>query len=79
VEVEFRASVTAIGAKFREEARTSSCAMAEAGLAQARRFCGNAGAQVDEKLALDFEDALVGGEDFALIFFQLGGRESARH
>src|SRR5258707_224413 len=33
---------------------------------------GDTGAQVDEKLAFDFGDTLVGGEDFAFVFFQLG-------
>ncbi len=44
--------------------------------AQPRRFPGDARAQIDEKLPLDFEDALVGGEDFALVFLQLRTSEA---
>src|SRR5258707_3711092 len=73
---EFRASVTAIGAKFREGGKNVKLRDGRGGRAEARRFCGNAGAQIDEKLALDFEDALVGGEDFALVFFQLWRSET---
>src|SRR6266478_8237042 len=73
---EFRASVTAIGAKFREGGKNVKLRDGRGGLAQARRFCGNAGAQVDEKLALDFEDAFVGGKDFAFVFFQLRRSEA---
>src|SRR5260370_10254770 len=75
---EVRASVTAIGAKFREGGKNVKLRDGRGGLAQTRRFCGNAGAQVDEKLALDFEDALVGGKDFALVFFQLRRSETLR-
>jgi len=37
------------------------------GAAEAGGFRGDAGAEVDEELALDFEDALVGGEDFSFV------------
>src|SRR5260370_39507378 len=72
------ASVTAIGAKFREGGKHVKLRDGRGGLAQTRCLCGDAGAQVDEKLALDFEDALGGGEDFAVVLFQLCWSEAFR-
>src|SRR6266568_592659 len=36
-----------------------------------RSLRGDPGTDVDEELALDFQDALVGGEDFAFVFLEL--------
>ena len=46
------------------------------GAAQARRLLRDPGAHFGEEAALDFGDALVGGEDFAFVLLQLGRGEA---
>ena len=72
----FRPSVAAVGGELRKRSEDVELRDGSRRLAQARGLGSDAGAQIDEKLALDFEDALVGGEDFALVFFQFGRGEA---
>ena len=57
---ELGSRVAAVGGQFRERSKHVELRDGSGGLAQAGGFCGDARAQVDEKLALDVEDALVG-------------------
>ncbi len=70
LEVNSGRDVAAIGGQLCERGEHVHLGDGGGGFAQARGVGGDAGADVDEELALDFEDALVGGEDFALVFFQ---------
>jgi len=46
------------------------------GAAQTRGVCGNPGTDIHEKLALDFHNALIGGENFAFILLEFRGGEA---
>src|SRR5258707_10859700 len=74
--VEFGAGVAAVGSEFCKRGEDIQLRYGAGGFAQARGFRGDARAQVDKKLPLDFEDALVGGENFALVFLQFGRSEA---
>jgi len=65
--VELGADVGAIGGDFCERSEDVELGDGGGGAAEAGGFRGDAGAEVDEELALDFEDALVGGEDFSFV------------
>ena len=65
--VELGANVGAVGGNFCERGEDVELGHGRGGNAQARGFGGDAGADVDEKLALDFEDALIGGENFSFV------------
>src|SRR5207237_551441 len=66
---EFRLARRDGGAHLRHEDEQS-------GGAQARGVGSNGGTNVDEKLAFDFDDALVSGEDFAFVSLQLRRSEA---
>ncbi len=68
--VEFGARITAIGGQLGERGEDIKLRHRRGGTAQARGFGGYRRTHIDKKLALDFQDALVGGEDLSLIFFQ---------
>jgi hypothetical protein len=74
--VEFRANVAAIGGEFRERGEDVELGDGGSGAAEASGFGGDAGADVNEELALDLEDAFVGGENFALVVFEFGRGEA---
>src|ERR1700686_3796772 len=65
--VEFGADVAAVCGEFREGGEDIELGGGRGGGAEAGGFGGDAGTDVDEKLALDFEDAFVGGEDFSFV------------
>jgi len=65
----FRPSVAAVGGELRKRSEDVELRDGSRRLAQARGLGSDAGAQIDEKLALDFEDALVGGENFSFVIF----------
>ena len=46
------------------------------GSAKARSLRRDAGANFDEECALDFQNAFVGGENFAFVLLQLGSGEA---
>ncbi len=70
--VEFRAGITAIRGELGKRGEHVELRDGSSGAAQSRSLGGNRRADIDEKLALDFEDAFVGGENFALVFLQFG-------
>jgi hypothetical protein len=74
--VEFWADVAAVGGEFREGGEDVEFGDSGGGAAEAGGFGGDAGANVDEELAFDFEDSLVGGKDFALVVFEFGRSEA---
>ena len=74
--IEFGAGVAAVGREFGKSGEHVKLSYGGCGAAQARGFCGDRGADVNEKLALDFEDALVGGEDFTFVFLEFGRSEA---
>src|SRR5580704_16199852 len=65
--VEFGTDIVAVGGEFCKRGEDVELGYGGGGAAEARGFGGDAGADVDEELALDFEDALVGGEDFSFV------------
>ena len=73
---EFGTDVAAVGGELCERGEHVHLRDGGGGLAQAHGVRGDAVADVDEELAFDFSDALVGGEDFALVFFQFGSGEA---
>src|ERR1700732_885762 len=74
--IELGAGVATVGGQFRKRGEDVQLGDRSRGLAQARGLCSDARAKIDEKLALDFEDALVGSENFALVFLQLRASEA---
>ncbi len=74
--IEFCASVAAVRGEFCERREHVELGDRAGRAAQTGGSCGDAGADVHEELAFDFQDALVGGEDFALVFLQLCGSEA---
>ena len=74
--IEFGAGVVAVGGQLGEGSEDVELGNGGGGLAEARGLRGDGGAEIDEELALDFEDALVGGEDFALVFLEFGRGEA---
>src|SRR5260370_10927478 len=69
--VELGPDVAAVGREFGERGKHVELRDGRRCFAQRRRFPGDARAQIDEKLPLNFEDALIGSEYFALVFLQL--------
>src|SRR5580700_952549 len=65
--VEFGADVAAVGGEFGKRGEDVELGHGGGSAAEACGFGGDAGANVDEELALDFEDAFVGGEDFSFV------------
>ena len=65
--VKFRADITAIGGKLGEGGEDVELGDCSSCTAKTRGFAGDAGAQIDEELAFDFEDALVSSENFPLV------------
>src|SRR5262249_48361789 len=74
--IEFWASVAAVGSEFGEGGQHIELCNSAGGAAQASGFGGYAAANVRKEPALDFENALVGSENFAFVIFQLGGSEA---
>src|SRR5271165_7566777 len=74
--VKFGAGVAAIGGEFGEGSENVKLGDGGGGLAKARGLGGDARAEIKEELAFDFEDAFVGGEDFALVFLEFGRGEA---
>src|SRR6267378_3407965 len=76
--IEFWASVAAVGGKLCEGREHVELRNSAGGAAQARGLCADAGADVHEELAFNFQDALVGGKDLALVFLELRRSETLR-
>ena len=74
--VEFGANVIAVGSELGERGEDVELGDSGGSAAEAGSIGGDAGANVDEELALDFVDAFVGGEDFAFVFFEFGRSET---
>src|SRR5271157_415338 len=74
--IEFGASVAAVGGELGERGEDIELGDGGGGFAEARGFGGDGGAEIDEELALDFEDALIGGEDFAFVLLEFGRGET---
>src|SRR6267143_744775 len=74
--IEFRACVAAVGGKLGKRGQHVELRDRAGRAAQARGLCGDAGADVHEELALNFQDALVGGKDFAFILLEFRGSEA---
>ena len=65
--VEFGANVAAVGGEFCKRSENVELGDSGGGAAKTCGFGGDAGADVHEELALNFEDALVRGEDFSFV------------
>jgi len=74
--IEFWACVSTIGRKFCKASEDVKLGDGGCGAAEAGSFGGDAGADVDVELALDFKNAFIGGEDFAFVVFKLAAGES---
>src|SRR5206468_182146 len=74
--IEFRAGVAAVGSKLGEGRENVELSDGGSRVPQARGGGGDEGANIDKELALDFQNALVGSEDFALVFLEFGGSEA---
>ena len=74
--VEFRARVAAVRGQLCERSEHVELRDGRGGAPQAPLACAAIPSAPRRKLALDFEDALVGGENFALVFLQLGRGEA---
>src|SRR6267142_1273961 len=74
--IEFRTNVAAVGGEFCECREDVELRDGAGGAAQTRGLCGDAGADIHEKLAFNFQNALVGGKDFAFILLEFRGSES---
>ena len=73
---EFGTDVAAIGGELRECREDIHLRDGGGGAAETNGVRCNGIAHVDEKLLFDFADAFVGGEDFALVFFEFGRGEA---
>ena len=70
--IEFGANVAAVGGELGKSCKNIQLRNSGSRATQARGVGGNRRANVDKELALNFENALVGSKDFALVFFKLG-------
>src|SRR6266446_6437886 len=69
--VEFGPRIAAIGGQLCKSAQDVELRYRRGSAAKPRSLRGDPGTDVDKELALDFQDALVGGEDFAFVFLEL--------
>src|SRR6266571_3128250 len=65
--VEFGPRIAAIGGQLCKSTQDVELRYRRGSAAKPRSLRGDPGTDVDEELALDFQDALVGGEDFAFV------------
>jgi len=68
--VEVRTNIAAIGGKLCEARQNIELRDRGCGTAQTGGFGGDAGTNLDEELTFDFQDALVGGENFTFVILQ---------
>jgi len=66
--IEFGADVAAVGGELCERGENVELGDGRRCAAKARGFRSDASAKVHEKLAFDFEDTLIGSEDFPFVF-----------
>src|SRR5271170_359531 len=76
--IEFRPRITAIGSQLCKRSEHIQLRDGGSRAAQAHRLRRDERTKLDEKLALNLENALIGGEDLALVFFQLGTSKAFR-
>src|SRR6266702_4596635 len=69
--VEFGPRIAAIGGQLCKSTQDVELRYRRGRAPKPRSLRGDPGTNVDEELALDFQDALVGGEDFAFVFLEL--------
>ena len=76
VELNSGRDVAAIGGQLGERREHIELGDGASRAAKTRRLRRDDGANFDKKPAFDFEDALVGGKNFALVFLQLWRSEA---
>src|SRR6266705_1065357 len=69
--VEFGPRIAAIGGQLCKSTQDVELRYRRGRAPKPRSLRGDPGTDVDEELALDFQDALVGGEDFAFVLLEL--------